>query len=795
MSKQNSERYDFDLEASNAFTLKGEEETQIEQSTRIEIETNKRHQKASNSHSSIVINNLTNYSFGFSEHKLNSEENDINNESKNDIIGSFQRNKNNITQKRKCDSVVKIKLTKMKKSKTVVNTPRIETPNFKKVNKEVNLCDKEIENLNESSSVNKDEGSEENKMELELIENKEENKENEFKKEEEKESNMDESIHEDFVHFGSENLEFDRKIKEYLNNNDEIQKENKDKDISNDMIIEPEKTDIFTQEIKEKNEIITEQKNENNIINEISKMNLENDSKKEEKNKDIIIEINEKEYKENLDNIIKEKAGRNKEENKERKKEKEKKSKSKARGSKIEENKRMKLEDVNRIDKVKEVKKDKEDDKQKIEEEVQVSIQSPFVEESNNEINKEENNNNENKIEEEKGEKMKEEKEEKEKEKEKEGKVEKEENEKKVEKEEKIEKEEIKDHNDMTNQLEEQKINDNKEKDNTKMEEEKEKTINESNEIKNEKEKEGKVSKTENINNNIFGNMNNNFFLDYIAIIKQQIKNELCQEMLKKGTDNIPEPFNPKENKNLSNDPNDNNNTKNFLGKKRLKSPPEDLINKENNEEIKINQEKNVINNNTIENKGKENEKEKEQKIIKNEINSEKSSSIYDFLEKHIFDYLYEKVNKESLSNNNELEKQLKMLIADKGYSNVKSALNNIKKEKDKKENEMNSIKDKKEPSEYHYQFENNFCHRFKLLKISEGIQIYVCCDQKCQAHAKLNVKERKFNIIQKHTVLLKEHISFNDDRPAYFMKTRKLDEVHIKRNDHNDKYHLEWFK
>ncbi len=347
----------------------------------------------------------------------------------------------------------------------------------------------------------------------------------------------------------------------------------------------------------------------------------------------------------------------------------------------------------------------------------------------------------------------------------------------------------------MTNQLEEQKINDNKEKDNTKMEEEKEKTINESNEIKNEKEKEGKVSKTENINNNIFGNMNNNFFLDYIAIIKQQIKNELCQEMLKKGTDNIPEPFNPKENKNLSNDPNDNNNTKNFLGKKRLKSPPEDLINKENNEEIKINQEKNVINNNTIENKGKENEKEKEQKIIKNEINSEKSSSIYDFLEKHIFDYLYEKVNKESLSNNNELEKQLKMLIADKGYSNVKSALNNIKKEKDKKENEMNSIKDKKEPSEYHYQFENNFCHRFKLLKISEGIQIYVCCDQKCQAHAKLNVKERKFNIIQKHTVLLKEHISFNDDRPAYFMKTRKLDEVHIKRNDHNDKYHLEWFK
>ena len=150
--------------------------------------------------------------------------------------------------------------------------------------------------------------------------------------------------------------------------------------------------------------------------------------------------------------------------------------------------------------------------------------------------------------------------------------------------EEKVEKEEVKDLNDMDNQLEEQKINENKEKDNTKMEEEKEKKINE---IKNEneKEKEDKVSKTENINNNIFGNMNNNFFLDYIAIIKQQIKNELCQEMLKKGTDNSPEPFNPKENKNQSNAPNDNN-TNNFLGKKRLKSPPEDLINNKNSKEI-----------------------------------------------------------------------------------------------------------------------------------------------------------------------------------------------------------------
>ena len=55
-------------------------------------------------------------------------------------------------------------------------------------------------------------------------------------------------------------------------------------------------------------------------------------------------------------------------------------------------------------------------------------------------------------------------------------------------------------------------------------------------------------------------------------------------------------------------------------------------------------------------------------------------------------------------------------------------------------------------------------------------------------------IKERKFEILQSHTVSLKDHLHFNDDRPVFFMKSRKLDEVHIKRNEHNDKYHLEWF-
>ena len=225
MSKQNSERFDFDLEASNTFTLKGEEETQIEQSSKLDIETNKKHPKASNSHnshSSIVINNLTNYSFGYSEHILNSEENDIN-EAKLDIIGTFKKNKPRISPKsRKCDSVVKIQLTKIRKSKKAQRSSK-ESQNSKKADKEPNISDKAIENLIETSSINKDEISEENKMDVE----------NDIKtdeKEKEKEINNEEEIHDDIIEdINSENGECDMKQKEDIDvnnvNNINIQEE------------------------------------------------------------------------------------------------------------------------------------------------------------------------------------------------------------------------------------------------------------------------------------------------------------------------------------------------------------------------------------------------------------------------------------------------------------------------------------------------------------------------------------------------------------------------------------------
>ena len=77
---------------------------------------------------------------------------------------------------------------------------------------------------------------------------------------------------------------------------------------------------------------------------------------------------------------------------------------------------------------------------------------------------------------------------------------------------------------------------------------------------------------------------------------------------------------------------------------------------------------------------------------------------------------------------------------------------------------------------------------------MKDGIQTYKCCDKSCKGLGKLNIKERKFEIIQSHTIPPKVHLSFNDDRPVFFMNSRKLDEVHIKRNENNDKYHLEWF-
>ena len=199
----------------------------------------------------------------------------------------------------------------------------------------------------------------------------------------------------------------------------------------------------------------------------------------------------------------------------------------------------------------------------------------------------------------------------------------------------------------------------------------------------------------------------------------------------------------------------------------------------------------------------------------KNNINNDENRSIIKLLEKCVFNFIYDKVISNSFSDNNILDKEIMDIIKIKGYSNVKSSLNIMKKNnfskidiKEKEldnyfnnnnissEDEKNIEKDIiKNPQEYHYNIINDFYYRYKFLSVKKNIQKYICCVNECNGLAELNIEEKKFNVIQKHTISPKNHPNFNDDRPIKFMKKRKLEEIHIKKNDNNEKYHMEWFK
>ena len=73
---------------------------------------------------------------------------------------------------------------------------------------------------------------------------------------------------------------------------------------------------------------------------------------------------------------------------------------------------------------------------------------------------------------------------------------------------------------------------------------------------------------------------------------------------------------------------------------------------------------------------------------------------------------------------------------------------------------------------------------------MKNNIQKYVCCAKDCNGLAELNLDEKKFDIIQNHSISPKFHIKYNDDKPIKFMKKRKLEEMHIKQNDNNGKFH-----
>ena len=751
MSKNNSEKIESELEASNVFTLKGEDETQIEQSAKIEIETNKKFQEPPDSQNEIIITNLSNYSFGIPEHEYSSENGEFN-EPKKDLIGNFKKNKNSIIPKeRKYDSVVKIKFTKNNRGK-IIKVLRKGSIDPKVINNNMNINDKEIDNLLEVTNTNienNDEPSEGNKMELE---NEEKKVEKIFHAEESIQDEIDNSI--------SEHAEFDKKIKEDFDTN--ISHEvNNIKDNSSDMIIEPDNSDEHEKDNEKELYNINGGISEN-VLNDISKLTLENGLNKvikeqlENKN-NTNINKEDKEDKKEEENILEENAEIIIKENEEKNmaiEEKEKKKSINIKKYNNEENKIMANEDINMKDKSK--KKDKEqiqEDKnennnEKKNNEKQSQIGNLCEEKEckkKNEIgqnvaNVNESNSKEDVVDDIIIEVRKDDEDIKEKDK-------------------------LISNKEDSNNINDKKVNKIEENDNKKEEKE--------NKLEEKKIKDVKNEESNKIqsNNNIFQNLNN---IDIEKIITEKLS-EALNDFLKDKKNNIQSLFNSKETSNTQIEQNEKEKVpdNNFLGKKREKTFSNSLDRPKKS--------------NSLENK--------EVKLYnKSDININEDSSLGKLLEKHIFNYLYEKIMTKSLSNESDLEKKINNFIREKGYSKVKSSLINVKKEKEKKENLEPSVQKMKELDEIHYLFINNFYHRFKSIKTKDGFQTYICCDKECKGLAKLNIKERKFEILQSHTVSLKDHLHFNDDRPVFFMKSRKLDEVHIKRNEHNDKYHLEWF-
>ena len=758
MSKNNSEKIESELEASNVFTLKGEDETQIEQSAKIEIETNKKFQEPPDSQNEIIITNLSNYSFGIPEHEYSSENGEFN-EPKKDLIGNFKKNKNSIIPKeRKYDSVVKIKFTKNNRGK-IIKVLRKGSIDPKVINNNMNINDKEIDNLLEVTNTNienNDEPSEGNKMELEHEEKKEE-----------KIFHAEESIQDEIENSISEHAEFDKKVKEDFDTN--ISHEvNNIKDNSSDMIIEPDNSDEHEKENEKDNE--KELYNINggiseNVLNDISKLTLENGLNKvikeqlENKNNTNINKEDreDKEDKKEEENILEENAEIIIKENDEKNMAKEVKEKKKSINSKKynnEEKKIMANEDINMKDKSKKKDKEKtqedknENNNEKKHDEKQSQIGNLCEEEEckkKNEIGQNVANVNESNS--------------------KEDVVDDIIIEVKKDDEDIKEKDKLISNKEDSNNINDKKVNKIEENDNKKEEKE--------NKLEEKKIKDVKNEESNKIqsNNNIFQNLNN---IDIEKMITEKLS-EALNDFLKDKKNNIQSLFNSKETSNSQIEQNKNEKVPDdkFLGKKREKTFSNSLDRPKKS--------------NSLENK--------EVKLYnKSDININEDSSLGKLLEKHIFNYLYEKIMTKSLSNESDLEKKINNFIREKGYSKVKSSLINVKKEKEKKENLEPSVQKMKELDEIHYLFINNFYHRFKSIKTKDGFQTYICCDKECKGLAKLNIKERKFEILQSHTVSLKDHLHFNDDRPVFFMKSRKLDEVHIKKNEHNDKYHLEWF-
>ena len=322
------------------------------------------------------------------------------------------------------------------------------------------------------------------------------------------------------------------------------------------------------------------------------------------------------------------------------------------------------------------------------------------------------------------------------------------------------------------------------------------------------------VKKDEKNNMNIYDK-------DFFEKMKQQIKNEIYDDLinngplspskpkrkkLKKESDKKKESDSSEEDENKNKNQNkEKEKDKTLLGKKRERSHLFEIDNS-----IKINYISDIIKTSEIYSNKDNNNLDENETINENSDsgNNEVDETILKLLENCIFNSLYEKIISKSFNSDSNLDRKIREIIKIKGFSNVKATLKYYRKnqilsdkEKEKVSNNEPEIdkKDEKEstkiPKEFHYNLLNDFYYRYRCINMKDNIQKYVCCAKDCNGLAELNLDDKKFDIIQKHSISPKLHIKYNDDKPIKFMKKRKLEEMHIKKNDNNDKFHMEWFK
>lgn len=298
MSKLNSEsksekNNEIDLEASNQFTLKGDDDTQYDAML---IESNKKSSLRSCSHRSIKILNLSDFSFCGTDHKIKLEEIDFNgnnNEEKENIINS--PNHISIIPRDRNSNTLFIKFTKLSNSSSKrLNKSSISIKEIKESIKEINI---QSEDAGHNSKVSKD-----SEKELIITSNNISEKEND---------NSIESIHS--ANEINKKMEIDLNSIVSESNKDNEIKENsdndkdKDKDIfssnqeSNNIelnsIISDENKNFSNVNDKDKDIIPFNQDSNNNEIISITSdenKNISNDNDKDNTHMDVELIINEK---------------------------------------------------------------------------------------------------------------------------------------------------------------------------------------------------------------------------------------------------------------------------------------------------------------------------------------------------------------------------------------------------------------------------------------------------------------------------------------------------------------------